>query len=60
MAWEYYFYAELVGDCSGAAAQALLEKLGAVPHRACLAYTAAARQKGALYEADDAAGPAKL
>ena len=30
VAWEYYFYAELVGDCSGAAAQALLEKLGAV------------------------------
>ena len=29
-AWEYYFYAELVGDCSGAAAQALLKKLGAV------------------------------
>ena len=29
-AWEYYFYAELVGDCSGAAAQALRKKLGAV------------------------------
>ncbi len=47
--WEYYFYVELVGDLRRRSA-GLLEKLCACAAPCvCLAYTAAARQKGVSY-----------